>query len=84
MANIERRRFLQGAAALTVMFAYLPLGSFNVAVALAIGATKAAIVAALFMELWHRGARTLVFASAGLSWLAMLLWLGLMDFVTRT
>jgi cytochrome c oxidase subunit 4 len=70
--------------ALTVMFAYLPLGAFNIAVALGIGATKAAIVAALFMELWHRDARILVFAAAGLFWLMILLWLGLMDFVTRT
>lgn len=70
--------------ALTVTLAYLPLGAFNIAVALGIGATKAAIVAALFMELWHRGAKTLVFATAGLFWLAILLWLGLMDFMTRT
>ena len=70
--------------ALTVTLAYLRLGAFNIVVALGIGATKAAIVAALFMELWHRDARMLVFATAGLFWLAILLWLGLMDFVTRT
>jgi cytochrome c oxidase subunit IV len=70
--------------AVTVTFAYLPLGAFNIAVALGIGATKATIVAALFMELWHRGPRTLVFAAAGLFWLMILLWLGLMDFLTRT
>ena len=70
--------------ALTVTLAYLPLGAFNIAVALGIGAAKAAIVVTLFMELWHRGARMLVFAAAGLFWLAILLWLGLMDFVTRT
>jgi cytochrome c oxidase subunit 4 len=70
--------------ALTVTAAYLPLGAFNIVVALGIGAAKAAIVAAFFMELWHRGARTLVFATAGLFWLSILLWLGLMDFMTRT
>jgi len=70
--------------ALTVTFAYLPLGAFNIAVALGIGALKTLIVAALFMELWHRGARVLVFATAGLFWLAILLWLGLMDFMTQT
>jgi cytochrome c oxidase subunit 4 len=68
----------------TIALAYLPLGAFNFVVALAIGAAKAAVVAAFFMELWHRGARTLVFATAGLFWLAILLWLGLMDFMTRT
>jgi hypothetical protein len=48
------------------------------AAALAIGTIKAVIVAAVFMELRHRGARTLVFAAAGLFWLAILLWLGAM------
>ncbi len=68
---------------LTVTLAYMPLGTFNAVAALGIGAFKAAIVAAMFMELWHRGARTLIFASAGLFWLGILLWLGLMDFLTR-
>jgi cytochrome c oxidase subunit 4 len=75
---------LLASLALTVTLAYLPLGTFNAVVAIGIGATKAAIVAAIFMELWHRGARTMVFAIAGLFWLAILLWLGLMDFLTRT
>ena len=70
--------------ALTVTLAYVPLCAFNVVVALGIGATKAAMVAAIFMELRHRGARTMVFATAGLFWLAILLWLGSMDFLTRT
>ncbi len=70
--------------ALTVTLAYQPLGAFNMAAALAIGTIKAVIVAAVFMELRHRGARTLVFAGAGLFWLAILLWLGSMDFFTRT
>jgi cytochrome c oxidase subunit 4 len=70
--------------ALTVTAAYLPLGTFNVVVALTIATTKAAIVAAIFMELRHRGPRTFVFAGAGLFWLGILLWLGLMDFLTRT
>jgi len=70
--------------ALTVTLAYVPLSAFNAVVALGIGATKAAMVGAIFMELWHRGARTMVFATAGLFWLAILLWLGSMDFLTRT
>ena len=69
---------------LTVTMAYLPLGAFNAAVALGIGGIKAAVVAAFFMELWHRGARILIFAAAGLFWLGIMLWLGLMDFLTRT
>ena len=70
--------------ALTVTLAYQPLGAFNAVVALGIGTAKAAVVAAVFMELRHRGPRTLLFAGAGLFWLGILLWLGMMDFLTRT
>jgi cytochrome c oxidase subunit 4 len=70
--------------ALTVTLAYMPLGAFNAVVALTIGSFKAAIVAAIFMELRHRGSHTFIFAGAGLFWLGILLWLGLMDFMTRT
>jgi cytochrome c oxidase subunit 4 len=70
--------------AVTVTLAYQPLGAFNVVAALGIAAVKAAIVAAIFMELQQRGGRTFIFALAGLFWLAILLWLGQMDFLTRT
>jgi len=70
--------------ALTVGLAYVPLGLGNGLVALTIGTIKAGLVAAIFMELRHRTGLTLVFAGAGLFWLGILLWLGLMDFLTRT
>jgi hypothetical protein len=47
-----------------------------------IAAAKAAIVAAIFMELRRRGPETFIFAAAGFFWLGILL--GLMDFLTRT
>ena len=68
---------------LTVFAAYLPLGTFNTVVALAIAATKAALVAAIFMELRERNSLTLAFAIAGLFWLGIMLWLALSDYVTR-
>jgi cytochrome c oxidase subunit 4 len=68
----------------TVTLAYVPLHAFNAVVALTIGTIKAAIVAAIFMELRDRGPRAFVFAGAGLFWLGILLWLGMMDFMTRT
>ena len=68
----------------TVTIAYVPLHAFNAVVALTIGTIKAAIVAAIFMELRNRSPRTFIFAGAGLFWLALLLWLGMMDFLTRT
>jgi cytochrome c oxidase subunit 4 len=70
--------------ALTVALSYAPLGKFNAVVALTIAIGKAAIVAAFFMELRARGPRTFIFAGAGLFWLGILLWLGMMDFLTRT
>jgi len=70
--------------ALTVTLAYVPLGAANAVAALTIGTIKAGLVAAIFMELRDRNGLTRVFASAGLFWLGILLWLGLMDFMTRT
>jgi cytochrome c oxidase subunit 4 len=70
--------------ALTVTLAYVPLGNFNSGIALTVAVIKAVIVGAVFMELRHRGARTYIFAAAGLFWLGLLLWLGMMDFLTRT
>jgi cytochrome c oxidase subunit 4 len=70
--------------AVTVTLAYVPLHAFNAVAALTIGTIKAAIVAAVFMELRERGPFTFIFAGAGLFWLGLLLWLGMMDFMTRT
>lgn len=70
--------------AVTLSAAYLPLGRANAVLALGIASLKAAIVAAVFMELRKREPRTFIFAGAGLFWLSILLWLGLMDFLTRT
>jgi cytochrome c oxidase subunit 4 len=68
---------------LTVMLAYQPLGAFNTPMALAIAAVKALLVAAVFMELRERRPLIVAFAAAGFFWLAILLWLGGADFVTR-
>jgi cytochrome c oxidase subunit 4 len=68
---------------LTVSLAYVPFGTFNFALSIVIAAAKAIIVAAFFMELRDRGPRLLIFAGAGLFWLGIMLWLGMMDFVTR-
>lgn len=68
---------------LTVFLSYQPLGNFNLVVALAIACTKVFMVAAIFMELRERSALTIAFAGAGLFWLAILIWLAGIDFVTR-
>jgi cytochrome c oxidase subunit IV len=69
--------------ALTVALAHQPLGAFNTPLALGIATTKALIVGAIFMELRERQPLTIVFASAGFVWLAILLWLAWVDFLTR-
>ena len=69
--------------ALTVVLAYQPLGVFNLVGALVIATTKAGLVAAIFMELHRSTGLVRVFAGAGFFWLMILLWLGLMDFITR-
>jgi cytochrome c oxidase subunit 4 len=74
---------LVGLLSLTVFAAYLPLGAFNTALALAIALGKALIVAAVFMELRQRGGLTLAFAGAGFFWLGIMLWLALADYLTR-
>lgn len=68
---------------LTVTLSYQPLASFNFPVAVTIAAIKSGLVAAIFMELRHRSGVVRAFAAAGFFWLAILLWFGLMDFLTR-
>jgi cytochrome c oxidase subunit 4 len=68
---------------LTVFGAYLPLGALNTSLALAIALGKALIVVAIFMELRHGSALTVIFAGAGFFWLAIMLWLALADYLTR-
>lgn len=70
--------------ALTVTLAYQPLGAFNMPIALTIAALKVLIVAAIFMELRERRPLLMVFASAGLCWLAVLIWLASTDFIWRS
>ncbi len=69
--------------ALTVVLAYQPLGRLNTVVALAIASLKVLIIAAIFMELREQRPLVFAFAAAGLFWLAILLWLGSIDFFTR-
>lgn len=68
---------------LTVTLAYQPLGSFNVVAALTIATLKAALVAAVFMELSERRSLTIAFAAAGFFWLGIMFWLVFSDYLTR-
>jgi cytochrome c oxidase subunit 4 len=63
--------------------ALLPLGRFNLVVSLVIAAMKALIVMAVFMRLREHRSLNWVLAGAGFLWLAVLLFLGGIDYVTR-
>jgi len=74
---------LMALLAITVALAYVPLGTANTVVALAIATIKALLIAAIFMELRERSGMMIAFAGAGFFWLAILLWLAFADYVTR-
>jgi cytochrome c oxidase subunit 4 len=68
---------------LTVIFAYLNLGPFNIVVALAIAITKAALVVLFFMHAKASERLVWVFISAGLVWLIILIGGTAQDVLTR-
>ena len=70
--------------AATLGLAYLPLGSGNIVVSLAIATAKAVIVAIVFMKLARGPSLTWIFAGAGLFWLMLLIGLSATDYATRT
>jgi cytochrome c oxidase subunit 4 len=68
---------------LTVWVAYLDLGFLNVAVALGIAVTKAALVVLYFMHVRYGTRLTWVVVSSGFFWLGILIVLGLSDYLSR-
>jgi cytochrome c oxidase subunit 4 len=74
---------LMGLLAATYVLAAVPLGSWNLVVSLGIGVIKAALVLWVFMELKDNTQLVNLFAGTGFYWLAILLVLGLADFLTR-
>lgn len=69
--------------AATTGFAFLPLGRWNIVVAIAIAAAKALIVVIFFMELRRSSGLVRVFAGAGFLWLLILLGLTGADYGSR-
>jgi cytochrome c oxidase subunit 4 len=74
---------LVGLLGLSVLLSRLPLGPLKPVSGLGIAIVKAVLVAAFFMHLKYRDGRTLVFALAGLAWLALLFTFTLADYLTR-
>ncbi len=72
--------FLTG---LTVTAAYIPLGRFNIVVALCIATLKATLVVLFFMHAKFSPRRTQLVIAAGIFWLIILLFMTLSDYVSR-
>jgi caa(3)-type oxidase subunit IV len=68
---------------LTLSLSFVPLGSFNVVVALTISVVKTVLVLIVFMKLRETLPITRVAAAAGLFWLAILFTLTATDYFTR-
>jgi cytochrome c oxidase subunit 4 len=69
--------------AATTGLAFLPLGRWNLVVAIAIASLKALIVVIFFMELRRSSGLVRVFAAAGFLWLLILLGLTGADYANR-
>jgi caa(3)-type oxidase subunit IV len=67
----------------TLGAAALPLGRWNLALALGFSLAKAALIGWWFMELRSGGGRLRLFAGAGFFLLVILAVLGLSDYLTR-
>jgi len=67
----------------TMGAAYLPLGQFHLATAMAIAAAKAVLIGLFFMHLIHSHRVTWIVSTASLLWLAIFLGLTLSDYVSR-
>lgn len=67
----------------TVVGAYLDIGAWKLPLAMAIAAFKAALVAAIFMELTGAGAGARIAALVGVLWLALMVSLTFADETTR-
>jgi cytochrome c oxidase subunit 4 len=68
---------------LTTGVAFIDLGAFNVVASLAIAFSKMLLVALFFMHVRLSTKLTKLVVAGGLLWLAILLFLGMADFVSR-
>jgi len=69
---------------LTVVAAYKDLGQWNIVVALAIATFKATLVVLYFMHARYSPKRTQLVVVCAVFWLAIMLFLTLSDYSTRT
>lgn len=69
---------------MTVIVAFVDLGSFNIFIALTIAVAKAVLVVLYFMHVRYSSRITWVFALAGFFWLLIMFALAMSDYLTRS
>ncbi len=69
--------------AITVAVAWVDLGSLNILVALGVAVFKATLVVLYFMHLKYSSKLTWIVVGAGVFWLAILLSMTMVDYLTR-
>jgi cytochrome c oxidase subunit 4 len=74
---------LMGLLALTIGATFLPLGPFKPVANLGIAILKTGLIVWVFMHLREVAPMVRLFAAAALFWLALLIGLGLTDWLTR-
>ena len=74
---------LMAGTALTVGAAYIDLGFFNTAVALAIAVTKASLVVLYFMHVRWASRLTWVIVVGAVFWLILMFAIGMTDYLSR-
>jgi cytochrome c oxidase subunit IV len=67
----------------TVIAAFIPLGPFNMPVAMLIASAKAALVILYFMHVKFASRLTKVFVAASFTWLAILFGITFFDYISR-
>jgi cytochrome c oxidase subunit 4 len=69
--------------ALTVMFAFINLGNFNIVAALIIAVIKASLVIFFFMHVKYSSRLTKLWVAVGFIWLFIMLSITMTDYLSR-
>jgi cytochrome c oxidase subunit IV len=69
--------------ALTVMFAFINLGNFNILAALVIAVIKASLVIFFFMHVKYSSRLTKLWVAVGFIWLFIMLSITMTDYLSR-
>ena len=69
--------------ALTVVFAFINLGNFNIVAALVIAGIKAGLVITFFMHVKYSSRLTKMWVAVGFIWLFLMLAITMTDYLTR-